>query len=396
MEEPQPTENAGRFKLWTLYLAFNFIILISVSSVVIDEELKSVKGWAIALAIISLLLVFATSAVHLHSGYRSIVINTKIELYIIICLVFIWAVLVGLVSSPTTGLAVEDDGAVYLGNMYYFTWAGFITGILLLASFVEFMFGISVRAALRRNNNNLFTSTNTNNNTMSNTKTPSTAFVYWCALMASSLIVMGTASDIYSRQCEVEVNIKPQPFCSRTVFAITTGTMSTIACLLIIVSKLLYITTPFLVELCLCAILFVLYIFEILYATGTNGPGSPLGNLYYFSWISFLICFGIGKCCYEDYVYALEIAETEFEEERGRTAVPSLATYGDVEGVHSDEVREVGELELGNTSTMRETARETHHENNGVSVANGGNLSPNGTASPKSNVDKDGEPDVDL
>lgn len=349
MDEPQPVQNGGRFKIWTLYLAFNFIVLISVSSVEIDQELRVIKRWAIALAIISLLLVWSTSAVHLHSGYRSIVINTKLELYIILFLLGLWTILVALVSSPTSGLAVEDDGAVYLGNMYYFTWAGFITGVVLLASFVEFMFGISVRAALRRNTMSASYSSANNN-----LKAPSTAFVYWCALMASSIVVMGTASDIYGRLCEVEDNLKEQPFCSRTVFAITTGTMSTISCLLVIISKLLYITTPFLLEVCLCAILFVLYIFEILYATGTNGPGSPLGNLYYFSWISFLLCFSIGKCCYEDYVYALEVAETEFEEDRRRTAVPSLATYGDVEGVHDG-----GDVELGSrgTETAPEAAR---------------------------------------
>lgn len=76
-----------------------------------------------------------------------------------------------------------------------------------------------------------------------------------------------------------------------------------------------------------------MYGFELFYVTRAYGPGSPLGNLYYFSWISFLLCFGIGKCCYDDYVYAVEVAGLEFEEGRMRrmnTNVPSLEDH-DVE-----------------------------------------------------------------
>jgi len=336
MEVPASTRN-GRFKTWTIYLAFNFIVLISISSVDIQNDLKAIKGWGIALSTISLLLTLSTSGIHLHPIYRSLILNTKYELYIIIALLILWTSLVAIVSSPTSGLAVYDDGAVYLGNMYYFTWAGFISGVVLLASFVESFFGISVSSSFRNHNlvpngdndndgsgngngdgNGTQTenNSNANGNTNINTnKSPSMVFIYWSALMVSSLIVMGTSADIYNRTCEIETNLKPQPFCSRTVFAISTGTMSVISCLVVIISKLLYITIPFLIEICLCTILFVLYIMELVYVTGVDGPGSPLGNLYYFSWIAFMLCFGIGKCCYEDYVQVLENAELEFQED---------------------------------------------------------------------------------
>jgi hypothetical protein len=406
MEVPASTRN-GRFKTWTIYLAFNFIVLISISSVdiqnvsrtnnydnhdngwsgyrvddddyvspndngnnnyndnnnnpnmydddydryrdrhltpvvflgevtpVTSHDLKAIKGWGIALSTISLLLTLSTSGIHLHPIYRSLILNTKYELYIIIALLILWTSLVAIVSSPTSGLAVYDDGAVYLGNMYYFTWAGFISGVVLLASFVESFFGISVSSSFRNHNlvpngdndgndngsgNGNGTQTENNSNANGNTnintnKSPSMVFIYWSALMVSSLIVMGTSADIYNRTCEIETNLKPQPFCSRTVFAISTGTISVISSLVVIISKLLYITIPFLIEICLCTILFVLYIMELVYVTGVDGPGSPLGNLYYFSWIAFMLCFGIGKCCYEDYVQVLENAELEFQED---------------------------------------------------------------------------------
>lgn len=279
-------------------------------------------------------------------------------------LLFLWTVLVAVVTSPTTGLAVEDDGAVALANLYYFTWAGFITGVVLLASYVESTYGISVTHSFQNRNNGR----NDNHNNAENIKTPSMAFIFWSALMTSSLVVMGTSADIYNRNCEVDVEDKPQPFCSRTVFAIAAGVMGTISSLLVIIAKLLYLTVPFLGEVFLCALLFIIYGFELMYATAANGPAGPLGNLYYFSWISFFLCFGIGKCLYEDYVYAMEVAEIEYEEDNRRTTVPSLERHDvdeeeavggdDVVVVQSSDVPPVSNEESGAVTTNNEKAQQ--------------------------------------
>lgn len=238
-----------------------------------------------------------------------------------------------LVSSPTSGLAVEDDGAVALGNLYYFSWAGFITGVVLLASFCEDYWGISVRATLQQHRNgtnhnngdnaNANANGNSSSNNNNNVKSPSMAFLYWFALMTTSIVIMGSSADLYNQNCDVANDLKPQPFCARTRFAITIGVMSTIASLLICVGKLLNYNTPFLIEVLFFLILTILHIFELISVTGGEGPGSPLGNLYYFSWISFLLCLGIGRCCYEDYQYAANVAEEEFESSR-RVVVPTL------------------------------------------------------------------------
>ncbi len=240
--------------------------------------------------------------------------------------------------------------------MYYFSWAAFGNIVILLASYVEDRYGISVRNAfhsVEMNNidygggqsqlehddmttrNNATDTAATSNNI---TKTPSMSFIYWFGLMTTSIIVMATSSDIYNRNCEVGYEFKPQPFCSQTTPAIVIGVMSTISCLLIIVGKLTYYSTPFLLEVLVCLILTILYIFELYSVTRADAPGAPLGNLYYFSWFSFLLCLGVGKCCYEDYVYALDVAEAEFQGERirRRTNVPSLQNH-DVEDGDDDD-----------------------------------------------------------
>ena len=45
------------------------------------------------------------------------------------------------------------------------------------------------------------------------------------------------------------------------------------------------------------------------YITSELGPGAPIGNIYHFSWFSFLLTFLLGSSCYEDYQAAKAIVE---------------------------------------------------------------------------------------
>lgn len=153
----------------------------------------------------------------------------------------------------------------------------------------------------------------------------SSSFTYWSALLVSSLIVMGTSADIYNRNCDVDD--REQPYCSRTVLGVTVGTMGVIFSLAVVAMKLTLGAAPFLVEVALVVLLLILYIVEVAYVTDIQGPGSPLGNLYYFSWISFLLTFLVGKACHEDYIEAQEIVEQQ-QQAAGRP-MPTLANVTD-------------------------------------------------------------------
>lgn len=204
-------------------------------------------------------------------------------------------------SGPDRGLAVDKDGAVFVGNMYYFAWAGLFNGIFILSSYIESTFGINVGQTM---------------------KARSSSFTYWSALLMSSMIVMGTAADVYNRNCDVAVEDKVQPFCKRSVLAVTVGTIGVLLSLVIVIMKISLGAAPFLMEVGLAVLLFLLYIFEVAYVTDIQGPGSPLGNLYYFSWISFLLTFMVGKACYDDYVEAQIIVE----QQQANRPMPTLST----------------------------------------------------------------------
>lgn len=248
---------------------------------------------------------------HLNQSLRDRIIDNKPEAIIILILLVFSTILVAIVSGPDRGLAVDKNGAVFIGNMYYFAWAAFINGVLILANFMESAYGINVTETMRLR---------------------SSSFTYWTALLVSSLVVMGTCADLYNRNCDVAVENKPQPFCSQTVLGVVTGTIAVVLSLIIVALKISLGAAPFLVEVGTDLLLFILYVVEIAVVTDSGGPGAPLGNLYYFSWISFLLTFGVGKACHEDYVEAQMIVE-----QQQRTSERPMPTLANVTGGGDDE-----------------------------------------------------------
>lgn len=307
-----------RFKLWSFYAAFVVILIISIAQVETnaDQNLDDASGaldksWGLAISILSLIVIIFTLFSHLNQSLRDRIIDNKPEAIIILILLVFSTILVAIVSGPDRGLAVDKNGAVFIGNMYYFAWAAFINGVLILANFMESAYGINVTETMRLR---------------------SSSFTYWTALLVSSLVVMGTCADLYNRNCDVAVENKPQPFCSQTVLGVVTGTIAVVLSLIIVALKISLGAAPFLVEVGTDLLLFILYVVEIAVVTDSGGPGAPLGNLYYFSWISFLLTFGVGKACHEDYVEAQMIVE-----QQQRTSERPMPTLANVTGGGDDE-----------------------------------------------------------
>lgn len=349
---------APRFKLWAFGLCFTVIQLIAIAQLDTvnvdvydgdDEDIhdtKIKKGWGIALTIISLIGISSILACYSHPTYHTTIINNnvKVEGITTAGVLILSTVLVAIVSSPNNGLAVDADGAVDIGNLYYFSWAAFINAILVLANYVETTFGINFRQTMRSN---------------------SSSFTYWAALLLTSLIVMGTSSEIYGRNCASVADVnKQEPYCGRGVLAITVGTVGVIFSLIIVAMKITLGAAPFLFEVGMGGMMFLFYVIEIIYVTDIQGPGSPLGNLYYFSWISFMLTFMVGKACYEDFVEAQDIIEQQ--QNAGERTVPTLAnvpTDSDAGFGMEDDIEIESQSHGSSSGNASQGATTVHHKN---------------------------------
>jgi len=296
--------NSPRFKNWLLHLIFAVIVLLSVVSIETDEgevnASKANKSWGVALSIIIVIVGAVVVLMHL-SNVGGILIGSKIEAAIPMVLSWFWLAMVCVVTGPMGGLAIDNEGAVYAGNLYYFTWAGFFASIIICVNVVEEIYSIDI---VHEMNNR------------------STSFMYWIGLLSTSVVVMAVSADIFNRQCDTEDSNKA--FCARCGLAIASGTIGTVFSLVVVALKIAVGVAPFLLETGLCAMLVCLFVFEVGYITDDEAPGAPLGNLYYFSWLSFFMSLMVAKACYDDFLTAQD--EMEETTEAPATSGPRIMT----------------------------------------------------------------------
>jgi hypothetical protein len=269
-----------RFVLWLAYLVFSIITLGSVVEVVKDNDLAfgrtSGGSWSIACSAITFTITAIVNLMHLNSVSSIFIVGTKVEGGLCALLVIFWVALVAVVTDSRQGLAVDEVGAVDNGNLYYFSWAGFVCSILLLTSYLQDAFGINVAGELRN-------------------RSPRLSF--WSAHLATAIVVMGSSANFYDSTCGLGRNEK----CNRAVYGIVYGALATLGAVGIVGIKIATSKAPFLVESLVALILVVLSGFGVAFITAQDGPGAELGNLYYFTWASFLTSFMLLASCVEDY-----------------------------------------------------------------------------------------------
>lgn len=282
-----PTSRSPRFTMWVAFLIFSTITMASA----VEEKNQDQGGeldsrglanqkWAIACSAITFSLTLLMVLGHLFSMGAVIVVGTKIEGALCIILTAFWAATVAIVSDSSNFLAVDADGQVSNGNLYYFSWAGFVTAIVLCVSYLRVVFDVDVAGEMKSRAARLTT---------------------WSALLASSLIVMGTSANVLDQKCNGDDAIENDVYCARTKFAVSIGAIVTALSLGVVGMKIITSSAPFMVEVIFSIIATALYAFGVAFITSAKGPGAPLGNLYYFTWISFMASFLLTASCVEDY-----------------------------------------------------------------------------------------------
>jgi len=272
-----------RFTQWIAFLVFSTITLGSVLEVVNDPDYvpqsESAEKWAIACSAITFTITLIVVAMHLNAVSSLLIVGTKIEGGITALLVVFWIATVSVVTDSRRGLSVDQYGAVESGNLYYFSWAGFVCSVLLMVNYLRHVYNVDVTSGLQSRASRLTS---------------------WSGLLSTSLVVMGSSANFYDVTCGGDYAYEDGK-CSRAVFGIVLGALATLSSVGIVGMKIATTRAPFLVEAGVSSISLVLYGFGVAFITSQQGPGAPLGNLYYFTWISFLVSFLLVTSCVEDY-----------------------------------------------------------------------------------------------
>jgi len=234
---------------------------------------------AVACSAVSLALTFIAVVMHLSATCSVFLVGTKIEGLMSLLLIAFWISIVSVVTDPVNDLAVNENGAVSNGNLFYFSWAGLICSVILETSFMRDVHHLDFAGEIHQR---------------------AARLNYWSGLMLCCLVVMGTSSKSFHNNCKI--SYLGAAYCNRTVFAITLGTVGAVLSLYVVVMKIVTRRTFFVVEALFSLSLMLAWAFGVAFITAEAGPGAPLGNLYYFTWASFFLAFVLCSSLYEDYV----------------------------------------------------------------------------------------------
>lgn len=87
-----------------------------------NGERDAACNWSIACSSITFTITLVVNLMHLNALSSTFIVGTKIEGGLCVLLVIFKVALVALVTDSSHGLAVDDVGSVYNGNLYYFSW----------------------------------------------------------------------------------------------------------------------------------------------------------------------------------------------------------------------------------------------------------------------------------
>jgi hypothetical protein len=199
--------------------------------------------WAVACSAITFALTSIMVLMQLHPVSAVLVTNNKLEGVICIILVAFWSGIVSIVSDAENNLAVrssnnnECNNTVLNGNLYYFSWASFVTSISLLVSYLRSVFGVDLLSAASNRGRRLD---------------------LWGGMLACSLVVMGSSANIFQIDCKPVIVQELEVYCTRCKFGISVGTIGSFFAIVVVGMKLVTAAAPFVFEGFLSLILAIL------------------------------------------------------------------------------------------------------------------------------------------
>jgi hypothetical protein len=176
--------------------------------------------------------------------------------------------------TPSNGLAVEGtDGfnRISAGNLYFFSWFSLINSFVLWFQYLRSAYGVGGAV---------------DSDAVNKDFTP----LVWGGVCAASFVAMMAAVRIKQGNLVCDEN---DALCKRTKFAISLGTISALLSAVWMVVGHKFAAK---MDTGLSVLMLILWTFGVAYITfGNSAPGAFLGNLYFSTWISFVLVLSVSS-----------------------------------------------------------------------------------------------------
>jgi hypothetical protein len=173
----------------------------------------------------------------------------------------LWAAVMPAIMRPSSNLAVNDSFGIYNANLYFFSWAGIISSLILLNTCVRQTYNPGP------DKNSIYQSG------------------MWVGLCLSSFVVLINASrEFRSTTC----NSSQVRLCRRLKFAIAIGCFTAAVSIFMTVAGK---CVPGIVDASMALVLLITWILGFIFITfgGSNAPAEVIGNLYFSTWTCFIL-----------------------------------------------------------------------------------------------------------
>ena len=216
----------------------------------------------------------------------------------------LWGLGIAVIMNPKRGIA-SSFTAVVNANLYFSSWACFCCCIWLVGSLAQEMFGFDVTRT-----------------------SPKRAKAY--ALVASSLVVMGSSVRIFSSfQCS-RAEMQGVAVCARTKFAISAGVVGFLISIIWTIAVHVGLKVPFF-ELFGSLILLIIWIFGLSFITFGDGPGHSIGNLYFATWICLILSIFLFAEAFTEVLGAYQTGSEQQEQSSSNPHESTVPEMGDME-----------------------------------------------------------------
>ena len=296
----------SRFQAWAALFVFSCVCLAAVASMPTLNNAST--KWVLSALSISLIFSLAGVVAYCVPSVKDKFASQKPEGGLSVFLLIFWCSALPTIMNPSHLLAMAGVGIIN-SNLYFFSWISFICILFIFGDYLqettkhEFGKGVSPKSAK------------------------------WAGLLAASVVVLASGSQIFSDAPCSSAIISGSSGCQRTAYAISIGVLGMVfPAIALAMTHFGKMTLS--VEISISVLLFILYIFGVGFVTFGTGPATAVGNLYFSIWIGFSIAFFIVSDCVREYLDSSGGTSAAGEEHAPAPVLEDIEQTGDAtEGI---------------------------------------------------------------
>jgi hypothetical protein len=215
----------------------------------------------------------------------------------------VWLVDLIITMHSKRSWAVNAIGDIKIANLYYFSWASIVTAGLHMSTFY-----VKILSKIGVDQKDFMT-------------------VIWGVMVKVCVVILGASFHIWHNiqgSCSLQdIQAGTMDFCSRTVFALMVSLVGmavggTVVLTRVCVSLCCPAFPPRIrshVEMIIACFLVLVFGVALAVITGIGGPGQSVGDLFYATWLAFLVSLGIGLSCLGEIQRQME-SDTVWQQEK--------------------------------------------------------------------------------